>query len=149
MIRDFVFDIDGTLADPTHRRQFVRTHPRNWPAFNAGIPFDDKHEHVIFILNVLAVAGHRIIIATARQEHQRQDTEKWLHEVAGIGDRWHKMYMRADNDYRDDSIVKREILAAMRQDGYDPYIVFDDRDRVVNMWREEGIKTFQVEPGDF
>lgn len=148
-MKDFIFDIDGTLADPTHRRQFVRTQPRNWPAFNAGIIHDAAHEHVIFILNTLHSVGHRIIIATARQEFQREMTEKWLHEVAGIPFLWEKMYMRADNDYRDDSIVKREILAAMRSDGYNPYIVFDDRDRVVSMWREEGIKTFQVEPGDF
>jgi hypothetical protein len=27
--------------------------------------------------------------------------------------------------------------------------VFDDRDKVVKMWRENGINCFQVAPGDF
>ena len=28
-------------------------------------------------------------------------------------------------------------------------LAFDDRDRVVAMWREEGVPCFQVAPGDF
>jgi hypothetical protein len=27
---DVIFDIDGTLADPEHRRHYVRVKPKNW-----------------------------------------------------------------------------------------------------------------------
>jgi hypothetical protein len=33
--------------------------------------------------------------------------------------------------------------------GFEPTLSFDDRDRVVKMWREEGIRCFQVDYGDF
>jgi len=33
--------------------------------------------------------------------------------------------------------------------GYTPSVVFDDRDRVVKMWRENGIRCFQVAEGNF
>ena len=35
-----VFDIDGTLAKIDHRLGFVRSKPKNWKAFDAGIPND-------------------------------------------------------------------------------------------------------------
>jgi len=34
------WDIDGTLANITHRRQFVASHPKNWPAFNRAMVKD-------------------------------------------------------------------------------------------------------------
>lgn len=57
--------------------------------------------------------------------------------------------MRTAGDYRDDSIVKLELYHEMCDDGYDPYMVFDDRDRVVSMWRELGVRCMQVDYGNF
>lgn len=37
----------------------------------------------------------------------------------------------------------------MRDKGLDPKLVFDDRTRVVDMWRQEGLRAVQVAPGDF
>ena len=31
----------------------------------------------------------------------------------------------------------------------DVFLVVDDRDKVVKMWRDLGLNTFQVAPGDF
>ena len=31
----------------------------------------------------------------------------------------------------------------------DIFCIFDDRDKVVKMWREEGLTCMQVAPGDF
>ena len=35
------------------------------------------------------------------------------------------------------------------KDHYDVLCVFDDRNQVVDMWREIGLKCLQVQPGDF
>ena len=59
------------------------------------------------------------------------------------------MLMRRTKDYRSDDIVKKEMLDEMRAIGYNPTLVFDDRDRVVKMWRENGLRCFQVAEGDF
>ena len=37
----------------------------------------------------------------------------------------------------------------IRKDGYEPFLVFDDRQRVVDMWRRNGIQCCQVAPGDY
>lgn len=35
-----VFDVDGVLADVRHRLHFLRTRPKDWPAFFAAVPDD-------------------------------------------------------------------------------------------------------------
>ena len=58
--------------------------------------------------------------------------------------------MRAGDDYRPDFEVKKEIyngkIAIL---GYNIDFALDDRNQIVDMWREMGIKTLQVEPGNF
>ena len=44
-----VFDIDGTLANVEHRRQFVASKPKNWAAWNAAMDRDTVHSDVKFI----------------------------------------------------------------------------------------------------
>lgn len=51
--------------------------------------------------------------------------------------------MRAAGDYRQDAIVKAEILEQILADGYEPFLVVDDRPQVVDMWRSYGIVTLQ------
>ena len=144
---DIIFDIDGTLANIQHRIHFLKTKPKNWNKFNRGLAEDSPYEDIIWLLKLMQSAGKRIVICSGRSEYQRAATEKWLAEVANVT--YEKLYMRASDDYRDDSIVKKELLDQMRSEGYDPVMAIDDRDRVVNMWREQGIRCLQVAPGNF
>ena len=59
------------------------------------------------------------------------------------------LYMRLPNDLRKDSIVKQEIYEMCIKDKYNVLFVLDDRDQVVNMWREQGLKCLQVAEGNF
>ena len=45
--------------------------------------------------------------------------------------------------------MKEELLAQVKADGYEPILAFEDRERVVDMWRRNGIQCCQVAPGDF
>lgn len=142
-----VFDIDGTLADIEHRLGFVRSKPKNWPAFDAGIPNDKVNLPVARMYWAMANMGHTIILASGRSERTRAATEEWLKKH--IGNEWQKLYMRPADDYRGDDIIKREILDQIVADfGKKPDAVFDDRPRVVHMWREEGIFVFNVYQGE-
>ena len=58
------------------------------------------------------------------------------------------MFMRPKDDYRKDSLVKKEIYNN-ELSKYNVLFVYDDRNQVVDMWRELGVKVFQVEPGNF
>lgn len=142
-----VFDIDGTLANIEHRLDYVRSKPKNWKAFEAGIPHDGVNEPVAEIFYDLSDAGHDIVLASGRNESSRIATQDWLLSNGLVG--WQKLYMRAADDYRSDDIVKREILDCIVADyGCKPDMVFDDRPRVVKMWRDAGIFVFDVYQGE-
>ena len=53
-----------------------------------------------------------------------------------------------DMRYMPDEILKKAMLDTF-VDINDVFLVVDDRDKVVKMWRDLGLNTFQVAPGDF
>ena len=56
--------------------------------------------------------------------------------------------MRGAKDFRSDEIIKKEFLYKYTKPE-DVFIVFDDRNTVVEMWRSLKITCFQVDDGDF
>jgi hypothetical protein len=146
MTKIIVFDIDGTLANVEHRRQFVASRPKNWAAWNAGMLKDTVHEDIVFILDTFRDTGDIVILCSGRGEETREDTEWWL-EDNGI--RFEALFMRKAKDYRKDSIVKVELLQQIREQFGEPFLWFDDRTQVVDAIRAEGIRVLQVAPGDF
>jgi len=137
-----VFDIDGTVANLDHRLAFVRTKPKNWPAFNRSIHLDTPIQATIDVCKkYIADPTTHVIFASGRSDDTREVTTEWLDKHGMEG--YDGFYMRKSGDYRCDSIVKREILDEIIKDfGRKPDMVFDDRPRVVKMWRAEGIWVF-------
>jgi hypothetical protein len=144
-----VFDIDGTLASIEHRRHFVRSKPKNWMAFRRGMAHDLPCHDIIWLLKTMKAAGCTVLVASGRGEEDREVTETWLRDVAGVEGLYERLYMRAEQDYRSDDVVKGEILDQMIADGFQPTIAVDDRNQVVDMWRARGLRCLQVAPGDF
>jgi hypothetical protein len=146
-----VFDIDGTLANIEHRLDYVRSKPKNWKAFDAGIPNDAVNEPVASIFRTMTLSeiegAYTVVLASGRNERSRQATEDWLVQNHLVG--YEKLYMRKADDFRSDDIVKLEILDQIIADyGRKPDMVFDDRPRVVRMWRDNGIFVFNVYQGE-
>ena len=142
-----VFDIDGTVANIEHRQHFVKTKPKNWPAFNRGIPNDLLHVDIAWLFNVLADREETVMLfASGRGEEDRAKTEDWLRKHGFV---FEKLYMRPAKDSRPDNIVKGEILEQIRAEFGEPFMVFDDRNSVVDMWRANGVRCLQVAPGAF
>ena len=142
-----VFDLDGTLADIEHRLAFVRSKPKNWRAFDAGIPNDKVNSPVAEVFHSLRDAGHNIVFASGRSEKTREATVAWL-DANGFWSVSSHLYMRKADDFRGDDIVKKEILDQITSAwGSKPDMVFDDRPRVVKMWRDNGIFVFDVYQG--
>jgi hypothetical protein len=139
-----IFDIDGTLADISERVHHIRTKPKNWTAFNAGMAQDKAIHSMVRLCNILYDAGLRIILCSGRNEKNRPETMEWLAEH---GVNYHELFLRMDKDYRSDAVVKREILQSM--DKSKILFVVEDRSRVVEMWRAEGLVCLQPAPGDF
>lgn len=154
MKKAILVDVDGTLANNNHRQHFVQPpegEKKDWKNFNKTILQDTPYEDIVWLVKTLHNAGCAIVIVTAREgtERIRRETKHWLDVVAGLEGVYEKIYHRDAQDFRDDSIIKLELLADVRRDGYEPFMVLDDRNRVVDAWREAGVRCLQVQPGDF
>jgi hypothetical protein len=134
-----VFDIDGTVADIDHRLHHIKSKPKNWAAFDAAA----KNDVVIkatrnLYFSLLYDSGHDLVFATGRNERNRKQTESWLAANGFKG--YVKLYMRNATDFRQDSLVKQDMLnLIIAEFGKKPDLVFEDRTRVVKMWRDNGI----------
>lgn len=133
----FIFDIDGTLSNNEHRQNWVRNKPKNWNAYNKEMCLDTPIEAVILTLRAIGLV-YPIIISSGRQEDKRHVTEFWFAENDIP---FTKMYMRKTGDYRDDVVVKLEMLEEIKKK-YEVVAVFDDRVKVVNGWRSAGLYVF-------
>jgi predicted kinase len=134
-----IFDLDGTIANIDHRTHFVRGGRHDWDAFFAACVHDSGVDHVIKTFHAHVQAGHKVRIWSARSDVVRAETEAWLSDM-GI-DPWYLQHMRAAGDSTPDVELKRYWL---NQEYERPDLVYDDRQRVVDMWRAEGIPCFQV-----
>ena len=144
-----LFDIDGTLMDIEHRRHFVSDGNNDWTSFlDPKIMEKDSPNWPVVNMAVLLNAGvaNRVIMVSARNERHREVTERQM-EAVGLGNCF--LFLRADDDFRSDDQFKLDVLNELRSQDMTPDLVFDDRNRVVDMWRSEGISCFQVAEGDF
>ena len=142
-------DVDGTLANTEHREHFLNARPKRWKDYLKAANHDTTYEDIVWMVKLFKKAGCTILIVTARSEDERNQTKEWLDNIAGLRGVYDKIYMRGSRDYRDHTVVKRELLDDIRLDGYDPSMVLDDHNGVVKMWRDVGLRCLQVQYGDF
>ena len=132
----WLVDIDGTLALNLAGRS---------PYDLERVHEDAPNDAVIDVAQALAEVGHAVVFCSGREDSSRALTEAWLLEHVG----WSApLFMRAADDKRRDSIVKRELLDEIGQ-LYAVRGVLDDRNQVVEMWRAAGLTCLQVADGDF
>lgn len=135
-----IVDVDGTIAhNDGHRKPF------EWNKVNGDKPVVGVIKFIQeFIKHMIHV---EIIYVSGRMDICSSETMVWIGEnVSPIMD---KLIMRKTGDYRSDVVVKREIYEDQIEPFYDVIGVFDDRNKVVKMWRDIGLTCFQVADGDF
>lgn len=130
-------DIDGTLALRSGREPF------DWSA----VLSDQPNPAVVTCVRSLWREGLEIVFITGREEFLRDATNQWLETHVGISG---QLLMRQTGDFRPDEVVKAEFLELGTIDRSQILLVLDDRDRVVEMWRDKyNLPCFQVAKGDF
>ncbi len=146
-----IFDIDGTIADNSHRRHFVEDDSyrssvdnSDWESFlhPDNVINDKPIQDMIKLGRLLYNSNHRIHIITSRQESLRETTISWLH-THGFNF-YSKLLMRKDHDHRPDYIIKEELVRAMYSDPTNILLAIDDSDTVIDMYRDLSIPVLKV-----
>ena len=163
-----IFDLDGTLANIDVRRdKSLKPNGKlDWDIFvspTSVMDWDTPNKPVVKMAQLFHNDGFRIVIFSGRNDRSFHATRDWLkiHNVP-----FDLLVMRPDK-FKDDSwpvadgnpatfdmrFMPDEILKKKMLDTFvdidDVFLVVDDRDKVVKMWRDLGLNTFQVAPGDF
>ncbi len=149
-MKTVIVDLDGTLALNKHRSHFIdKSSGRkpDWVAYFEACDKDLPNHPVIEAVNALKAQGNRVHIFSARGDIVRDKTVKWL-SLHGV--QYDDLTMREMDTYTADEILKRFWLLDLYPNyKNDILCVFDDRDKVVKMWRELGLACFQVAEGCF
>lgn len=136
--RAYIFDIDGTLAKMNGRS------PYDYTRVSEDLP----NEPIVNLSKTLYDAGYTILVCSGREwtDQCRADTLQWI-KRQGIP--MTSLFMREEWDKRPDTEVKREMLYNEILPDYYIEWVFDDRNRVVKMFRESWLTVLQVAEGNF
>ena len=132
-----IFDVDGTIADVEHRRHFVSGEKKDWTAFRKATVNDTPVEWVCAIARRFIEQGDDVAFFSAWNESEREITEKQI--LDWIGEDHKGLFLRPNGDYRCDAEFKSDLID----------LIFDDRQKVVDMWRSKGFTVVQVADGDF
>lgn len=139
-----IFDLDGTLCDITHRLHFIQRDKKDWDQFYLHCVFDEPKKEIIHLFHSLQNNPPvELYIVSGRNDKVKKETLNWLNKYKIYPD---KLIMRPEGDYTPDDQLKRSWLISGLL-GIKQNILFcvDDRQRVVDMWRKEGLTCLQVE----
>jgi len=163
-----IFDLDGTLANIDVRRdKSLKPNGKlDWEIFASPtsiMDWDTPNQPVIKMAQMFDNENFNIVIFSGRNDRGFDATVQWLENNLVPFD---LLVMRPDK-FKDKSwpiadgnpatpdmrFMPDEILKKVMLDTFvdinDVFLVVDDRDKVVKMWRDLGLNTFQVAPGNF
>lgn len=148
--KTILVDLDGTLALNKHRYHYIDKSlgkKVDWNAYFDACDKDEPHKPVIEAISALKERGFKVHIFSARGDIVRDKTIKWLKKYKVPFD---ELTMREMNSYTPDEVLKKEwLLSYYPNYKKEVFCVFDDRDKVVKMWRSLGLTCFQVAEGNF
>lgn len=162
-----IFDLDGTLADIEDRRQMsVKPNGKmDWDIFfhPDNIKYDKPIPAIVNLIQTYEDKAYKIVIFSGRNDRSWNETIAWLKRyeipfdlLVMRPDKFKsKSFPVADGNpatsdmrYMPDEILKKKMLDTF-VDINDVLFVVDDRQKVVDMWRDLGLTVFQPAPGDF
>ena len=154
-----IFNLDGTLATIDDRMRLATGgkttegdyNKINWDVLHdpANIELDVPNVPIVETCRLFFQEDYTIYIFSGRSDRTEEATKKWLfvNEIT-----YDKLVMRPHTKremYTPDEILKKRMLDEHITDKKDDLCVYDDRQKVVDMWRREGLVCCQVAPGNF
>jgi hypothetical protein len=95
---------------------------------------------LVLAMAVALAMAMALALADALAEHTDKEP--------GISKRMDFKYMRKEHDFRSDQAVKKEIYQRDIEPLYEIIFCVDDRQRVVDAWRDLGLICLQCAPGN-
>ena len=146
MQKVWIFDIDGTLSDMTHRVHHITGGNSNWDEFFDNQHLDRPYEDVFDILHAISLDRimDKIIFVTARPERYRGVTNKWLQENIEYFIEDEDLYMKPNDNTDTDAVFKVNLINQWLTDNptFKVGAIFDDRPTVIKAFREQGWHVF-------
>lgn len=147
-------DVDGTIAKIDHRLYLVKKTPKDWEGFyDASVKDEPLTENIKMIKEDMAKLEATPVFVTGRSAVIRNQTAKWIYEhFFGLDkedpseDFLRHLFMRKEGDHREDHVVKKEIFD-LHLVSYDILRAYEDRPRVVRMYRGLGLDVVDLGPG--
>jgi len=144
-------DLDGTLADLTHRLHFITDGERDWDSFFNACDKDVLIPNMRDIVVAMHRGGYKVLVLSGRSDAVMPKTVTWL--IANNVP-YTDLLMRSAGDHRPDYEVKQELLnnwleRASKRGQHIITTIFEDRKSVVDMWRGNNFHVCHVAEGDF
>lgn len=137
-----IVDLDGTVCLHNGRSPYDLTR----------VSEDVPNYPLVRFLRELICNKHIIFLSGREGTDQcRQDTINWLMSnfcSSDFGCKW-ELLMRDKGNFEPDEVIKERIFHKEIEPKYNVLAVFDDRDKVVKMWRSLGLLCNQVYWGNF
>jgi len=132
-----VIDLDGTLCNVDHRLHYVRSKKKNFTKFYAEVGNDTPNDWCLYMLSSLFHYRMIIVLVSARPKELTVETRNWL---AKWNIPFHSLYLIRPSytDSTPDVELKQAWLDKFVDKDRISFTV-DDRQRVVDMWRKNGL----------
>lgn len=134
----YIFDLDGTLCWINHASEETS---RGWYDYEK-VKYDLIDIPVFEVMRALKNSGFKIVFLTGRYDVCRKETTDWIKDNLNIDNPI--LYMKPNNT-ESDVVFKKRIYKQEISKKWNILAVFEDRQKVVDMWREIGVKVFQCE----
>lgn len=145
-----ICDLDGTLAlfgnkrNPYDASQCDLTDDPNLAVLNTLRMFQLGYD-----TDRAPVDLQKIFFFSGRTDKYKEPTVRFLENKCGfsIDGGFMELHMRVDGDFTADEIIKEQMYKDHVEGKYNVLFVFDDRPKVVRMWKRIGLPVFNVGSG--
>lgn len=138
----YIFDLDGTLADNTHRAHHLKKSPQDWTSFDRACGADTPILPMVELYHTLLEGGAEVRIWTGRTADVMLQTIEWLekHELP-----CDELRMRKPGDWSDARVLKGMWLSELSEENRERLVcVFDDDPKMVEFWAAQGVLCLRV-----
>lgn len=145
-----ICDLDGTLYDARERqRVHLLSGKKDFDAFHRAAENDQPHFWCAQLLQAMKNHKFEVVFTSGRDVTYFIQTEKWIKRHLNWDPHQYELHMRPAGDYTADDVMKEQWLTTLILPKYRVLFAIDDRKRVAEMWRRNGITCLHCDEGNF